>query len=106
MHTQGAMWRDDDGFLAIGKGDDYKTVADFDCSDMDIDEREANKLRMMSCWNGCDGLRPDELHSFVKGVEWIVYDASFKAPEQIAPEYVAEMYIARIQRLLEQVKSP
>lgn len=43
-HTPAPWWRDDDGFVAAGHGDTYRTLADFDCStDIDIDEREANK---------------------------------------------------------------
>ena len=42
-HTQGPWWRDDDGFIAAGSGETYVTIADGDCSDLDIDEREANK---------------------------------------------------------------
>lgn len=43
-HTPAPWWRDDDGFIAVGHGDTYRTLADFDCSpDIDIDEREANK---------------------------------------------------------------
>ncbi len=41
-HTPGPWWRDDDGFVASGNGDTYKTIADPNCSDLDIDEREAN----------------------------------------------------------------
>jgi hypothetical protein len=42
-HTQGPWWRDDEGFIAAGSGETYVTIADGDCSDLDIDEREANK---------------------------------------------------------------
>lgn len=42
-HTPGPWWRDDDGFIAAGSGESYVTIADFDCSDLDFDEREANK---------------------------------------------------------------
>ncbi|MGU9981488.1 hypothetical protein ACJ4V0_15745 [Phreatobacter sp. HK31-P] len=43
--TPGPWWQDEDGFVAAGSGDSRVTVADFDCSpDIDIDEREANKL--------------------------------------------------------------
>lgn len=42
-HTQGPWWRDDDGFIAAGSGETYVMIADGDCSDLDIDEREANK---------------------------------------------------------------
>ena len=55
-YSQGNLWRDDDGFIAIGTGDDYKTFADLDCSDADIDERESNKDRMILCWNNFDEL--------------------------------------------------
>lgn len=41
-HTQGDWWRDDEGFIAAGHGDTYVTIADPHCSDLDIDEREAN----------------------------------------------------------------
>lgn len=56
-YTKGKVWRDDDGFIAIGEGDDYKTFADLDCSDLDISEREANKDRFIKCWNEFDGLK-------------------------------------------------
>ena len=42
-HTPGPWWRDDSGFVAAGSGESYVTIADFDCSDLDICEREANK---------------------------------------------------------------
>lgn len=41
-HTPGPWWLDDDGFIASGNGDTYETIADPHCSDLDIDEREAN----------------------------------------------------------------
>ena len=41
-HTPGPWWLDDDGFIASGDGDTYETIADPHCSDLDIDEREAN----------------------------------------------------------------
>lgn len=63
-HTPGELWRDDDGFLAIGKGDDYKTFADLDCSDMDIAEREANKDRVMDLWNNA-GKRQQAVESLI-----------------------------------------
>ena len=36
------------------RGDDYVTVADFDCNDRDIDEREATKELAMHCYNNFD----------------------------------------------------
>lgn len=56
LHTQGDLWRDDDGFIAIGSGDNYHTFADLDCSDLDISEREANKERLIMCWNNYQSL--------------------------------------------------
>lgn len=47
-HTPAPWWRDDDGFIAAGSGETYVTVADADCSDMDIDEREANKTLIIA----------------------------------------------------------
>lgn len=42
-HTPGKWVVDDDGFISAGHGEEYATIADCDCSDLDIDEREANK---------------------------------------------------------------
>ncbi|MES2287742.1 MAG: hypothetical protein V4547_18775 [Bacteroidota bacterium] len=55
-HTEWELWRDDDGFIAIGHGDNYHTFADLDCSDLDISEREANKDRLIMCWNNYQSL--------------------------------------------------
>lgn len=42
-HTPGPWWRDDDGFVAAGFGEDYITIATANCTnDIDIEEREAN----------------------------------------------------------------
>ena len=42
-HTPGPWWLDDDGFIASGSRDTYEIIADpHCCSDIDIDEREAN----------------------------------------------------------------
>lgn len=41
-HTPEPWYRDEDGFIASGSSDTYVTIADPNCSDMDIDEREAN----------------------------------------------------------------
>jgi hypothetical protein len=50
----GPLWRDDDGFLASGSGDDYVTVADCDCNDRDINEREATKALIAHRYNHFD----------------------------------------------------
>lgn len=42
QHTKGPWWHDDDGFITSGHGDNYITIADPNCSKLDIDEREAN----------------------------------------------------------------
>ena len=47
-HTPKPWWRDDDGFIAAGSGETHVIIADADCSDMDIDEREANKALMIA----------------------------------------------------------
>ena len=52
--TQGELWRDDDGFIAAGREDDYTTFADLDCNDRDIDEREVNKALLIHRWNRFD----------------------------------------------------
>lgn len=49
--SPGDWWRDDDGFIAAGTGDEYSTIADFDCGSQDIAEREANKILAMHCRN-------------------------------------------------------
>ena len=36
-------YSDDDGFVCAQVYGEVKKIADFDCSDLDIDEREANK---------------------------------------------------------------
>lgn len=55
-HTPGELWRDDSGFIAISSGDTYMTFADLDCNDADIDEREANKDRLIKIWNSYTSL--------------------------------------------------
>lgn len=45
-HTQGPWYVDDDGFIVTGSAETYVKIADGDCSDLDIDEREANKRLM------------------------------------------------------------
>ena len=62
MHTTGKeFWRDDDGFIAAGKGDEYVTIATFNCSnDIDIAEREANIKRTISLLNAANGMTTEE----------------------------------------------
>jgi hypothetical protein len=64
-HTPGPWWRDDDGFISAGSGDDYVTIADPQCSDMDIDEREANARLIAAAPTMIDLLRSaaDELQN-------------------------------------------
>ena len=41
-HTPGPWWVDDDGFIASGTDETYRTIADPRCSDMDSETHEAN----------------------------------------------------------------
>lgn len=50
-HTQGPYWRDDDGFIAAGTGDDYVTFCDTNCNNLDIDDREANTAFIVKACN-------------------------------------------------------
>jgi hypothetical protein len=40
QHTSGPWWVDDDGFVASGSGDDYKTIADPRCMEPRGNEAE------------------------------------------------------------------
>lgn len=62
-HTPGPWWRDDDGFIAAGNGDTYVTIADADCSRMDIAEREANKNLIASA--------PELLDKARQVIDWL-----------------------------------
>ena len=50
MFTEGEMWLDDDNFLAIGKGDDYRTVAEVVRGDFDVNVK-ANAKEFVRRWN-------------------------------------------------------
>ncbi len=50
LHTKGELWIDDDGFIAIGSGDNYQTFAEID-SRFYAAEKEANKDEMVLRWN-------------------------------------------------------
>ena len=97
-HTPGPYWRDDDGFIAAGNGESYVTIADCDCSDIDIDEREANKRLFIAAPLMLESLKkahqfintllnatPDEAHDFLmnngEAVEDMLFDASNAAEE-------------------------
>lgn len=73
QHTKGDLWRDDDGFLAIGSGDSYHTFADLDCNDLDIDEREANKERVIKAWN-CHDRFKSSLYGLMALYNSLYYD--------------------------------
>lgn len=45
------LWRDDDGFIANGHGDDYQTFADTNVNDLDIDDRERNTEFIITACN-------------------------------------------------------
>jgi hypothetical protein len=51
-HTQGELWIDDDGFVAISDGEDlYETMAEVLCESLSEEERENNKEHIVRCWN-------------------------------------------------------
>jgi len=56
QHTPGPWRRDESGFIVAGIGDTYVAVAVADCSDTDIDEREANKSLIIAAPELLDAL--------------------------------------------------
>lgn len=49
------LWRDDDGFIAQGSGDNYITFADTNVNDDDIDDRERRTDLLISAFNNTYG---------------------------------------------------
>ena len=71
-HTELELWRDDAGFIAAGYGDDYFTMADFDCSgEVDIAEREANKDRFIALFNAAKMPTEDAVKYLEHGAEMV-----------------------------------
>ena len=62
------LWRDDNGFIAQGIDDDYKTFADTNVNDDDIDDRERRADQLISAFNGTfsKGLNPEAFEEVVK----------------------------------------
>lgn len=57
------LWRDDDGFIAQGKGDTYKTFADTNVNDDDIDDRERRTDQIIAAYNNtyAKGINPESI---------------------------------------------
>jgi hypothetical protein len=70
-HTATPWYRDEDGFIAAGSSDTYVTVADANCSDIDIDEREANTdFIIKACNNHYELLEAlKQLEDVISGIE-------------------------------------
>ncbi len=69
LHTKGELWIDDDGFIAIGSGDNYQTFAEID-SRFYAAEKEANKDEMVLRWNSYKRLI-DSNRELVKMIRWV-----------------------------------
>ena len=65
------LWRDDDGFIAQGTGDNYKTFADTNVNDDDIDDRERRTEQIISSFNGtiAKGYNPEAMEGLYKALE-------------------------------------
>lgn len=80
------LWRDDDGFIAQGTGDTYKTFADTNVNDDDIDEREKRMEMVMLAFNntygkgvnpeGCEDMRIALGNLMQDAKEWRYYQES------------------------------
>ena len=58
IHTPGPVWIDDDGCIAAGTGDEYVTIADPHCGDLNLPENGrtmvANKRLLAAAYNAFD----------------------------------------------------
>lgn len=64
------LWRDDDGFIAQGSGDNYITFADTNVNDDDIDDRERRTDEIIEAYNGtiAKGYNPAAMEELYKAL--------------------------------------
>lgn len=65
------LWRDDDGFIAQGSGDNYITFADTNVNDDDIDDRERRTDEIIEAYNGtiAKGYNPAAMEELYKALK-------------------------------------
>lgn len=72
-HTPGELWRDDDGFIAQGTGENYKTFASTNVNDDDIDDREERAEQIIKSFNATygKGINPEAVPQMYAALKWL-----------------------------------
>lgn len=67
------LWRDDNGFIAQGTGDNYKTFVDTNVNDDDIDDRERRTDEIIAAYNGTivKGYNPAAMGELYKALQMV-----------------------------------